>query len=172
MSELIQLLKVLLADTVSLKYKAQGYHWNVETDDFPQFHDFFGKIYDDYDSAVDPLAEWIRMLGEYAPFKLSRFQELTTVPESLVTSDHEEMSADLLAANDMVMVKFQDAFDKATALRQQGLANFFAERQTAHQKWSWQLRATLSEVQAEAVVESAIEQATGVSEPEAPEVNA
>ena len=172
MEELIQALKVLLADTVSLKYKAHGYHWNVETDDFPQFHEFFGNIYEDYDSAVDPLAEWIRMLGEYAPFKLSRFQELTTVPESLVTSDHEDMSADLLASNDMVMVKFQDAFDMATRLRQQGLANFFAERQTAHQKWSWQLRATLSEVVAEQTMDAAIEQATAVQEPEAPVVGA
>lgn len=169
MEQLIQILKGLLADTVALKYKAHGYHWNVETDDFPQYHDFFAKIYEDYDSAIDPMAEWIRMLGGYAPFKLSRFNELTSLPETEVTSDHEDMSMDLYKANEMMIAKFQDAFDVATAARQQGLANFFADRQTAHQKWSWQLKATVSEMLAE---EAMPEQPEMPAEPESPTVTA
>ena len=55
MNELVQTLKVLLANTVLMKYKAQGYHWNVQSDDFPQYHELFGKIYDSMDGAVDPL---------------------------------------------------------------------------------------------------------------------
>jgi hypothetical protein len=51
------------------------------------------------------------------------------------------MSADLLMANDMVLAKLVDAFDMATALRQQALANFFADRMDMHQKWHWQLGA-------------------------------
>jgi starvation-inducible DNA-binding protein len=152
MEQLIQILKGLLADTVALKYKAHGYHWNVETDDFPQYHDFFEKIYEDYDDAIDPMAEWIRMLGGYAPFKLSRFNELSSIPETEVSSDHEDMSMDLYKANEIMIGKFQDAFDVATEARQQGLANFLADRLTAHQKWSWQLKATLSEVFAEAAM--------------------
>jgi len=165
MEELINILKGLLADTIALKYKAQGYHWNVETDDFPQYHDFFGKIYDDYDSAIDPLAEWIRMLGGYAPFKLSRFNQLTTLPEVEVSSDHEDMSMDLYKTNELMIPKFQDAFDVATAARQQALANFLAERMGAHQKWSWQLRATVSEMMAEESMPETPEQ-----EPPAPMV--
>lgn len=167
MEQLIQILKGLLADTVALKYKAHGYHWNVETDDFPQYHDFFAKIYEDYDSAIDPMAEWIRMLGGYAPFKLSRFNELTSLPETEVSSDHEDMSMDLYKANELMIAKFQDAFDVATAARQQGLANFFADRQTAHQKWSWQLKATVSEMLAE---EAMPEQPSMPQEPESPQV--
>lgn len=148
--QLIAILKNLLADTVALKFKAHGYHWNVETDDFPQYHEFFGKIYEDYDSAIDPMAEWIRMLGGFAPFKLSRFNDLNSIPETEVTSDHEVMSMDLYKSNELMISRFQDAFDVATANRQQGLANFFADRQTAHQKWSWQLKATVSEMVAEA----------------------
>lgn len=150
--QLVQILKGLLADTVALKFKAHGYHWNVETDDFPQYHDFFGKIYEDYDSAIDPLAEWIRMLGDYAPFKLSRFNALSSIPETDVTSDHEDMSMDLYKANELMIPKFQDAFDMATQARQQALANFLAERMGAHQKWSWQLKATVSEMVAEAAI--------------------
>ena len=140
--ELINLLKVLLADTIALKFKAHGYHWNVETDDFPQYHEFFGDIYQDFDSAIDPLAEWIRMVdnNQYAPFSLSRLASLSTVPENPVTTDHEAMSADLLASIEMVTPKFIQGFDMATAAKQNGLANFMADRQTAHQKWIWQLR--------------------------------
>ena len=88
MNELIQTLKVLLGSTVALKYKAHGYHWNVEGDDFPQWHDKFGDIYENLDGSIDGLAEWIRMISEdYAPFKLSRFAALSTIPESDVSSD-------------------------------------------------------------------------------------
>ena len=166
MEQLIQILKGLLSDTIALKYKAHGYHWNVETDDFPQYHDFFEKIYEDYDSAIDPLAEWIRMLGGYAPFKLSRFNELTSIPDTEVTSDHEDMSMDLYKANELMITRFQDAFDIATAARQQALANFFAERMGAHQKWSWQLKATVSEM-LEETMSPVVEE-----EPKMPEVTA
>lgn len=149
MEQLIQALKVLLADTVALKYKAQGYHWNVEGDDFKPWHSFFGDIYDDMEEATDGFAEWIRMLDteRYAPFKLSRFLELTTVPETEVNSDPMMMAADLDSAIYLVTEKIVAAFDVATANKQQGLANFLADRQTAHQKFCWMLKASLKEVE-------------------------
>ena len=145
MEELINLLKVLLADNITLKLKSHGYHWNVEGDDFVQFHKLFLDIYEDYDQATDTYAEWLRKLDTYAPFKLSRFIELNEVGEPDVTSDPMMMSADLLMANDMVTQKLMDAFDVATANRQQALANFFAERMDMHQRWHWMLSASLKE---------------------------
>jgi len=145
MEELIQLLRVVLSDMVVLKFKAHGYHWNVEGDDFPQYHDFFADIYEDYDGSIDTFAEWIRKLGDYAPYKLSRFQAFSDIPETDVTSDPVAMSADLLAANDAVTVKLLAGFDMATGLRQQALANFFAERQDMHQRWHWMLGAVVKQ---------------------------
>jgi starvation-inducible DNA-binding protein len=143
MNDLINLLKVLLADNITLKLKAHGYHWNVEGDDFLQYHELFENIYTDYDGATDTYAEWLRKLDTYAPFKLSRFIELNEVGEPDVTSDPMMMSADLLMSNDMVTQKLMDAFDLATAQRQQALANFFAERMDMHQRWHWMLSASL-----------------------------
>jgi starvation-inducible DNA-binding protein len=164
MNELIDMLKNLLGDTVALKFKAQGYHWNVETDDFPQYHEFFGKIYEDYDSAIDPMAEWIRILGDYAPFKMSRLAALSSIPETEVTADHEDMTMDLYKSNEIMIAKFASAADMATAAKQYGLANFLGDRQTAHQKWSWQLRVSVSEMLAEETMPEA------ESEPEAPAI--
>jgi len=146
MDQLIETLKVLLADNITLKLKAHGYHWNVEGDDFLQYHELFENIYTDYDEATDTYAEWLRKLDTYAPFKLSRFIVLNEVGEPDVTSDPMMMSADLLMANDMVLAKLVDAFDLATEQRQQALANFFAERMDMHQRWHWMLSASLKDV--------------------------
>jgi starvation-inducible DNA-binding protein len=146
MEELVQSLKVLLADNITLKLKSHGYHWNVEGDDFIQYHELFENIYNDYEQATDTYAEWLRKLDAYAPFKLSRFIELNEIGEPDVTSDPMMMSADLLMANDMVTEKLKDAFDMATAQRQQALANFFAERMDMHQRWHWMLSVSLKEI--------------------------
>ena len=143
MEELINLIKVLLADNITLKLKSHGYHWNVEGIEFSQYHELFGEIYADYEEATDTYAEWLRKLDAYAPFKLSRFIELNEVGEPEITSDPIMMSKDLLMANDMVTMKINDAFDMATAQRQQGLANFFADRMTMHQRWHWMLSASI-----------------------------
>ena len=143
MEELINLIKVLLADNITLKLKSHGYHWNVEGIEFSQYHELFGEIYADYEEATDTYAEWLRKLDAYAPFKLSRFIELNEVGEPEITSDPIMMSKDLLMANDMVTMKLNDAFDMATAQRQQGLANFFADRISMHQRWHWQLSASV-----------------------------
>ena len=143
MEELINLIKVLLADNITLKLKSHGYHWNVEGIEFSQYHELFGDIYADYEQATDTYAEWLRKLDTYAPFKLSRFIELNEIGEPEVTSDPIVMSKDLLMANDMVTTKIMNAFDIATAQRQQGLANFFADRMTMHQRWHWMLSASI-----------------------------
>lgn len=147
MNELINTLKQLLGSTVALRYKAHGYHWNVETDDFPQYHDLFEKIYTSLDSTIDPMAEWIRMMGEYAPFKLSRFAALSSIPESDITSDHEDMAADLLKDHLASIAAFREASIAAAQLGEKGLENFLADCMATHQKWAWQLRACTSEVE-------------------------
>lgn len=145
MDELIKALKVLLADTVALKYKAQGYHWNVESDDFKPWHDFFGEIYDDLATSEDDLAEWIRILYAYAPFKLSRLMELSTVVETDVNSDPMMMAKDLYDAIEIYKAKFVALADMAMPVKEYALANYLNERQGAMQKFCWMLRASLKE---------------------------
>lgn len=145
MDELVNALKSLLADTVALKFKAHGYHWNVEGDDFPQWHEKFEEIYEDLDDAIDPFAEWIRKLdvNSYAPFRLSRYADLTSVPDTAVSSDALDMASDLCESLELVTDKIVAAAQAATAANQFGLANFLGDRQTMHQKWCWQLEASL-----------------------------
>lgn len=149
MNELITALKGLTADAVALKFKAHGYHWNVEGDDFPQWHEKLLEIYEDIDDSVDTFAEWIRMIdiNEYAPFSLSRLAALSVIPENQVSTDPMSMIADLCDSFDIAIIRYIAGFDAATAAKQNGLANFMADRQTALQKWNWQLRASLKDVE-------------------------
>lgn len=143
MNELLSnTLKSLLADTVSLKFLAQGYHWNVEGTSFYQFHELFSEIYNDYEGGIDGLAEWLRKLGEMAPSDLLLFYNNSNISESISATDGLSMSMDLRQSNYPMIDKFSNAVDQATEARQHALANFFAERMDIHQKINWQLAAT------------------------------
>jgi starvation-inducible DNA-binding protein len=137
-----QELQELLGDVVVFYFRAHGYHWNVEGQDFSQYHGLFQTIYEDVYSSIDPIAENIRKLGEYAPFKLDSFLSLSTLDDSRVPTDPRSMAADLLSANVNVLEKIMSAFKAATDANEQGIANLLAERQDMHQKWSWQLKAS------------------------------
>ena len=141
--ELIAALKALLADEYALYFKAHGHHWNVQSKMFSQYHEFYAEIAEDVYGSIDPTAENIRKLGAYAPYKMSRLAELTTIPETDVSSDCESMNADLLAANEMIIVTINKAFSIANAANEQGIADFLASRDDMHKKWSWQLRASM-----------------------------
>jgi starvation-inducible DNA-binding protein len=143
MNELITLLKKLLADNIALKFKAHGYHWNVEGDDFKQFHDFFGDIYENYDDATDTYAEWIRILKAYSPYRLTDFFDMSTVDEPTIVGDPQPMLNDLYMSIEKHIEDLILASDLANAAKQYGLANFFADRQTASQKFCWQIRASI-----------------------------
>jgi starvation-inducible DNA-binding protein len=135
-------LKILLADSVTMYFVAHGYHWNVEGSDFSQYHALFAEIYEDVYSAIDPLAEDLRKLGEYAPFTLSKFIDLRTVESVEVKPEPKAMAKALLKVNDGVIETINKAFTSATKANEQGIANFLAERDDMHKKWRWQLTAS------------------------------
>ena len=53
MEELVNAIKVALADHYAFYFKAHGYHWNVECSDFEEYHALFGKIYEDIQRLKD-----------------------------------------------------------------------------------------------------------------------
>ena len=141
---LAQELKVTLADVVTLNHRLQGFHWNVTGPDFAQYHELFAEIYEDVDGSVDPLAENIRKVGDFSPFRLIEFAQLRTLKETEIESTAPaDMVRDLLAANDVVIAQVNKALRAAMDEDQQGIANFLAERDDMHKKWRWQLRASL-----------------------------
>lgn len=135
-------LKTLLADVVTMTYVAKGYHWNVEGEDFHQYHALFQEIYEDVASSVDPTAENIRKLNEYAPFTLSKFVDLRTVESKEVKPEPKAMAKALAVVNDGVIETLNKASESAEKAREFGIMDFLAGRVDMHKKWAWQLRAS------------------------------
>lgn len=136
-------LKPLLANTIALYFRAQGYHWNVEGPDFYQYHGMFGEIYADLYDSVDPIAENIRKLGDYAPYRLERLEDLASLPEKAVDTSAKAMAEDLCSGIEAYTKMLQKAFTAADKADEQGIADFLAARIDACQKWCWFLKASM-----------------------------
>jgi len=147
MDELKTAIKVLLANATVMYYKAHQFHWNIEGIEFTQFHEFFGDLYTDVYNSVDPTAELLRKLDDYAPvsldelFKYKTLQEETTRVELL-----SDILASLIKANEEVLASLNKVFTIANADKQQGICNFIADRIDTHQKHGWFLRASAKKI--------------------------
>ena len=128
-----EMMKKVLADTFALYLKTHNYHWNIEGSNFPQYHEFFGKLYLELFASVDTIAEQIRALDSYAPGSFSRFQELSGI----------EMATKLLEDNEVVMASLSMTLQLATELDKQGLINFLANRIDIHSTHRWMLRSII-----------------------------
>ena len=139
-------LKTLLASQFAYYLKSHYFHWNVEGSDFAQLHEFFANIYEDAYSAIDPLAEYIRSLDEYAPGSLERFQELTQISGQTKIPRAKLMIQELLADSQTMVDLLNSCFADATTENKQDVANFIAERLSQQNKYAWQLRSFLKDV--------------------------
>ena len=143
MKELRTAIKVLAANTTVMYYKAHQFHWNIEGIEFTQYHEFFGDLYTDVYNAIDPTMELLRKLDDYAPVSIDELYVYKTLEEEktrlVLLSDILES---LIAANKEVLASLNKVFELATANKQQGIANFIADRIDTHEKYGWFLRAS------------------------------
>jgi starvation-inducible DNA-binding protein len=113
-------LKTAFASEYAFFIKAQNFHWNVEGMFFEQFQ-----------------------LNAYAPASFRRFSMLSEIDDETEILEAQSMCATLLADSEKMQEIFKITYQMAEENRDFGLANFLAERQDAHAKHSWMLRATL-----------------------------
>jgi len=144
MEQLIASLKITLSNTFMMYFKAHSYHWNVEGQNFSQYHNFLGELYEELFGAVDPMAEELRALDQYAPISLTDlYNKKTTTEDSMKPDDFRGMVNSLLADNIKVLESLNQTFKLATNQDLQGLADFIAGRIDKHKKHEWMLRSFL-----------------------------
>lgn len=146
MDELIEDLKKLFASNYAFYLKAQYYHWNVEGPDFPQYHTFFGDIYEEVGDSIDKMAEHIRAVDAYAPGSFARFQSLSSIEGDDTIPTGLAMATRLLEDNEKLLTALIDVYKKAEVVDRLGLSNFLQDRIEAHRKHAWMLRATTKRV--------------------------
>jgi starvation-inducible DNA-binding protein len=103
----------------------------------------FERIYDEVYGSIDTFAEQLRALEVYTPASLAKFSMLTKVEDENAVPDTHGMLSELLNDSDRMANIFRITFDMAEANGDHGLSNFLADRQDAHKKHSWMLRASL-----------------------------
>jgi len=143
MEQLHKAAKVAFATTFSFYLKAHNFHWNVEGPDFLEYHDLFGKIYEEVYGSIDDFAEKIRALGTYVPASLSRFSMLTAIEDETSILPKEQMVAMLLEDNEKLIKLLKLVFQQSEAAQEYGFSDFIAGRIDAHSKHRWMLRASL-----------------------------
>jgi starvation-inducible DNA-binding protein len=143
MEQLQKAAKIGFASEFSFYLKAHNFHWNVEGSDFLEYHDLFGKVYEEVYGAIDDFAEKIRALGAYVPASFSAFSMLSQIPDENNLLAKEQMVMELLQDNEKLIKVLKLVYDLAEQSGEHGFSNFLAERMDAHRKHGWMLRASL-----------------------------
>lgn len=143
MNKLQESLKIAFASEFSFYLKAHYFHWNVEGENFQQYHKLFGKIYEEVYGSIDDFAENIRKLGAYTPGSFTRFSMLTAIEDETGVPDARTMTEELLNDSNKMAELFKLIFKLSEEEGEYGLSDFIAARQDAHRKHSWMLRAML-----------------------------
>jgi starvation-inducible DNA-binding protein len=142
MDDLYSASKIAFASTFSFYLKAHNFHWNVEGSDFLEYHDLFGKIYDEVYESIDNFAEKMRGVGTYVPASLSRFNMLTQIQDETEVIPKDQMVIELLSDNEKLIKILKMVYDIAESQGEHGFSSFLADRMDAHRKHSWMLRAS------------------------------
>jgi len=135
-------LQKVLDHTIVFYYAAHRAHWNVEGEDFTEYHELFSNIYEDAIDSVDGIAENMRRLQAF-PKTLTESVMNASFKDDMTTSDSEELAGGLLDKILILNGAILAAFGVATSANEQGIANFLAERDDLTKKWAWQLRSSL-----------------------------
>ena len=145
MDQLIKTLRVAFASQYSYLLNAQNFHWNVEGADFSQYHNLFGRIYEEVQESIDDFAENIRKLGAYTPANFASFENISLIKN--VTSDPPPAAMDMVAMLMEDSVKMAELCGMVVELSEQnkqyGLTDFLSGRQDAFKKHEWMLKSTL-----------------------------
>lgn len=144
MEQLIEKMDRLLASTFALYLKAHQFHWNVEGQDFHQYHDFFGDLYEEIFASVDTTAEQIRALDSKVKGTMSAFRELSVIRDQVTDLDIQEMNAMLYRDVEALIAVLTDVHEEASKQKQFGLINFIEGRIDVCKKHCWMLRASIA----------------------------
>lgn len=143
MEKLIEQLKVILGTNFALYVKSHGFHWNIEGPNFPQYHKFLNKFYNQVWEQTDDIAEHLRRLDAYAPGSMSRFLELADIEEQLTVPTALEMMTELKSDNDKYIIHLRAGIVAAEMANEPAVANFLQDLLGGHQKNAWMLRSII-----------------------------
>lgn len=138
-------LKIVLANTFVMLYKAESYHWNCQGRRFSIAHDFFKEQYDELFDAVDEIAEQIRILGEFPPVSMRALTEFATIKEDIdLPKNIDGMFSNYMISNVLMIESIQKLISLAELENDHGTMDLGISRTRTHEKTQWMLKSFLT----------------------------
>jgi starvation-inducible DNA-binding protein len=140
---LVDALTNVFSDAFVFYFKAHSFHWNVVGKDFPQYHEFLGKVYEGVFDNMDRLAEQIRALNAPAPMNLASLIANSRIMENKDPLSAMEMIAVLEDDNTKILAGLLATQKMADAANEVGLSNFLQDLFDQHKKFGWMFNSIL-----------------------------
>jgi len=141
--KLVDHLKTLWADNISLHAKVEGFSLGAEGATMLENHHAFKKIAKKIMWYNHRIGHSIRYLDETPPASIERVQELTELEDATEVPDVEEINAELLADFQTVLARTIKAHKRAHEADQFGIASTLSKYIQSLDHWIWHTRATL-----------------------------
>lgn len=144
-SELINALRLVVADTYAIIGQTHLCHWNVRGPSFFSLHTAFEEQYTELFAAVDEIAERIRAKGAFAPGGLANLAALAKIPEIAEDASADEMVQHLLKSNAKLLADVRAARDLASECDDNESEDMMIARIQIHEKTAWMLTSFLGQ---------------------------
>ena len=142
MSEMVNKLSILLADTYALYLKTQNYHWHVRGPQFKALHVLFDDQYHALADAVDEIAERLLILGYKAPATFKDYERLKTIKDGDSNAEADQMLMELANDHGTLVSDLNEAMRYAEQTRDAGTVDLLSTRLSEHEKARWMLKAS------------------------------
>ncbi|SRR5690606_3146590 len=142
--EAAEKLNTLLADEFVLYTKTRNYHWNVESMNFTELHDFYEGQYSQLAEVIDAIAERVRKIGHYSLGRLEDYLKITNLVEQQSTSDASEQLKNLLDDHETIIRILRDNIpDFEDKYKDTGSADYLTGLLQLHEEMAWMIRSYL-----------------------------
>lgn len=134
-------LNVLLADYHVHYQKLRNFHWNILGKNFFDLHNRFEEMYNDTRVKIDEVAERIVTLKYHPISKLSDYIEVSRIKESSPLLTDEEMVADIINDNKIILEQLGKIIERATKAKDEGTLDLMGAYIRELEKSTWMLNA-------------------------------
>ena len=142
LSEITDILSIVLANEVTLYTKTRKFHWNVCGDSFMELHKLFENQYKTLEETIDEVAERISKLGSKTIGTMEEFAKLTIIKEHVGKyPNSHEMIIELLEDHEAITIqlrKFVATCDEK--MNDAGTTDFLTGVLMDHETIAWTLR--------------------------------
>ena len=126
-------------------YRAHVAHVNITGRNFVSDHKMLGRIYEDLQGAIDPIAEIIRTRDAFMPISLDQVLSNSDIEDSEVEGSADDLLNTVLADQLELIECYRDLVTAAEDESIIEIANYAQDRLLKHDTYVWQLRSILDE---------------------------